>query len=67
MPVDVTIRRTTPIRSQTASPSSTVVKMNGGVFRMMLNGDPGLPGIPNGWLSRARPVGLTLGQTQVGE
>jgi len=39
-------------------PSSTVVQMNGGVLRTMFHGDPGFPGIPNGWLSASVPSAL---------
>ncbi len=56
-PVDVTTLRTTPNRAMAASPSSTVVRVNGGVLRIYPSWRSVSDGIPNRWLSASRHVG----------
>ena len=56
-PVDVTTTRTTPTVPLMAIPSSTLVRVNGGVLRNSLSWWSACGGTPNRWLSVPRPVG----------
>ena len=55
--MDVTTLRTTPTHARTATPSSTVVWVNGGVLRIYFSWPSADGGIPNRGLSASRSVG----------